>query len=199
MAQPLRSDPMDTIAQLGRHWGWLLVFGILSVLAGIFALVWPGETVFLLAILFGWYLIVTGIFQFVSAVASDERQTGSRIWLALLGALSFFVGILCLRHVFATILTLALLLGIFWIIYGVIHAFSAIAHRETANRGLAVLAGVLAIVAGIIVLAFPTISVLALAIVLGIWLIVYGVLMIAAAMRLRRARQQLAAARPTPA
>ncbi|HZV50713.1 MAG TPA: HdeD family acid-resistance protein [Candidatus Dormibacteraeota bacterium] len=195
----MRSDPMDMIAQLGRHWGWLLVFGILSVLAGIFALVWPGETVFLLAVLFGWYLIVTGIFQFVSAVASGERQAGTRVWMALLGALSFFVGILCLRHVVATILALALLLGIFWIIYGVIHAFSGIAHRETPNRGLTVFAGLLSVIAGIIVLAFPAISVLALAIVLGIWLIVYGILMIAAALRLRRAQHQLAAPRPTPA
>ncbi|HLH69700.1 MAG TPA: HdeD family acid-resistance protein [Candidatus Dormibacteraeota bacterium] len=199
MAQPLRSDPMDTIGQLGRHWGWLLVFGILSVLAGIFALVWPRETAFLLAILFGWYLIVTGIFQFVAAVASEERQAGSRVWMALLGALSFFVGILCLRHVFATILALALLLGLFWIIYGVIHVFTGIAHRETPNRGLTILSGLLSIVAGIIVLSFPAISVLALALVLGIWLIVYGILTIGGSLRLRRARQQLAAPRPTPA
>jgi uncharacterized membrane protein HdeD (DUF308 family) len=190
---------MDLVGELGRHWGWLLIFGILSVVAGIFALVWPGETAFILAALFGWYLIVAGIFQFVSAVASREREAGTRVWMALLGALSFFVGILCLRHVFATLLALALLLGIFWIIYGVIHAFTGIAHRETPNRGLTVIAGVLSIVAGIIILSFPAVSVLALAIVLGIWLILYGILMIAAGLRSRRAQHQLAAPRPTPA
>ncbi|HEY0934991.1 MAG TPA: hypothetical protein VGD91_14755 [Trebonia sp.] len=39
-----RREPADLIAQMGRHWGWLLGYGVLTVLAGIIVLSFPGLT-----------------------------------------------------------------------------------------------------------------------------------------------------------
>ena len=93
MAQELRGDPADVLAGIGRHWGWVLFFGIVTVLAGLFALVWPGRTLQVIAVLFGIQLVVAGIFRFVTALAVDEASGGTRVLLALLGVLSFIVGL----------------------------------------------------------------------------------------------------------
>jgi hypothetical protein len=52
MTTPLSRDIGDQLGRIGRHWGWLLFFGILMVAAGVAAVAWPGPTVVVLAILF---------------------------------------------------------------------------------------------------------------------------------------------------
>jgi uncharacterized membrane protein HdeD (DUF308 family) len=42
MTTPLSKDIGDQLGRIGRHWGWLLFFGILMVAAGICAVAWPG-------------------------------------------------------------------------------------------------------------------------------------------------------------
>ncbi|SRR5581483_3048138 len=183
--QQLRTDPADMLARVGRHWGWLLAFGIVTVAAGIAVLVWPGRTLVVIAVLFGIQLIVTGIFRFVAAFAADDLTGGTRVLFALLGVLSLIIGLYAVRHVFITLLALALLLGIFWIINGTVEVFTALSHREMHGRGWNAFMGVLSIVAGIILLAYPGISLVALAVILSIWLLVFGIGEIFAAFRIR--------------
>src|SRR5260370_939623 len=45
MTGPWRGDPADMLGRVGRHWGWTLGFGIITVLAGIVPLAWPGPAV----------------------------------------------------------------------------------------------------------------------------------------------------------
>jgi uncharacterized membrane protein HdeD (DUF308 family) len=106
--------------------------------------------------------------------------------LALLGVLSIIIGLWAIRHAVLTLVALAIFLGIFWVVNGLIEIFSAVAHREMPNRGWNVLMGVLSICAGLIVLAFPGLTLLGLAIILGIWLMIFGILEIIAAFRLRK-------------
>jgi uncharacterized membrane protein HdeD (DUF308 family) len=189
MAQELRGDAADVLAGIGRHWGWVLFFGIVTVLAGLFALVWPGRTLQVIAVLFGIQLVVAGIFRFVTALAVDEASGGTRVLLALLGVLSFIVGLYALRNVLVTIAALALLLGIFWIVNGAVETFTALSDRGMQGRGWAIFMGLLSIVAGVVVLVYPGISLATLAVVLGFWLIVLGVMEIVAAFRIRSVGQ----------
>ncbi|HEY8114080.1 MAG TPA: HdeD family acid-resistance protein [Actinomycetes bacterium] len=185
MALDARSDIAEVLAGIGRAWGWVLFFGIVTVGLGIVVLVWPDKTIVVVAVLFGIQLILAGIFRFVSALAIDDAPGGTRVLFALLGVLAFIVGIYALRHVNVTIAALALLLGIFWIVNGVIELFTAIGHREVPGRGWTIILALLSIVAGIVVLAYPDISLVALAIVLGIWLVALGIIEIALAFQLR--------------
>ena len=178
-------DPADLVARVGRHWGWLLAFGIITVLLGIIALAWPGRTLVVVAVLFGAQLIVMGIFRFVGAIASEDLTGVNRVLLALLGVLSLIVGLYAVRHLLVTLFALVVLLGIFWIISGAIELFMALSHREMSQRGWNSIMGVISIIAGIIVLAYPSISLLVLAVLLSIWLIIYGVMEISIAVRLR--------------
>jgi uncharacterized membrane protein HdeD (DUF308 family) len=184
MADPLRSDIADVLGGVARHWGWVLAFGVLTLAVGVAALIWPGPTLVVIAVLFGIQLVVAGIFQFVSAFGMDE-STGSRVLYVLLGALSIFVGIYAVRHLGVTLGAIALLLGIYWIVSGFVQLFTAISHREIPHRGWAIALAILSIVAGVIVVAEPAISLLTLTIVLGVWLVIYGIMEIVIAFRVR--------------
>ncbi len=198
MSPSPRTDAADLVASIGRHWVWLLVFGILTLIAGVAAVAWPGPTVIAIAVLFGIQLIVVGIFQFVSAFASDGESGGVRVLSAVLGLFALIIGLYAIRHVLVSVVALALLLGIFWIINGFVEIFNALASRGQPRRGWTGFLGVLSVLAGIVVLAYPGISLVTLALVLGVWLIIYGVMEIAAAFRVRSAVGRVRHAVATP-
>jgi uncharacterized membrane protein HdeD (DUF308 family) len=181
----LKGDPAEMLGRLGRHWGWVLFFGLITVVLGILALAWPGHTLIAIAVVFGVQLVVMGVFRFVASFAFPDLSGGTRVLYALLGVLSLIIGLYALRHVLITIVALALLLGIFWVVNGTTELFTAISQRELPNRGWNIFSGILGIIAGIILLVYPAISVLTLAIVVSIWLIVYGMMLISVASQMR--------------
>jgi uncharacterized membrane protein HdeD (DUF308 family) len=172
--------------------------------AGILVLVWPGKTILVLAVVLGVWLLVVGVFRLVAAIAFDgvppdgvppdgvppdgvphDGVHSSRVLLALLGVVAILVGILCLARPFQTATALALLLGAFWVVGGVIEFFHGIVGR-VPGRGWAMVGGVLSIIAGIVVLAYPGASLVVLAWLFGIWLIVLGAVAMAAGFAGRR-------------
>lgn len=179
------SGAASALGKLGGHWGWLLAFGILTAAAGIAAVVWPGITLLAAAVLFGVQLIVAGIYRLVAAFASTDGAVATRVLLALLGVLSLIVGLYAVRHVLVTIVALALLLGIFWVANGVIELFTAISHRNMSGREWRVVMGTVSILAGVVLLAIPGISLITLVVLLSIWLIVFGMMEISLALRIR--------------
>jgi uncharacterized membrane protein HdeD (DUF308 family) len=186
MALKTRTDPADMLSQVARNWGWALAFGILTVALGIVALAWPGRTLVVLAVLFGIQLIVTGIFRFVAAFAFDMLSGGTRVLMALLGVLSLIIGIYAVRHLAVSLLALGLLLGIYWVVSGVTELFTAISHQEMSGRGWTALMGGLSVVAGLILVSYPGISLVALAVIVSVWLLIFGFGEIALAFQLRR-------------
>ena len=187
MSEPM--GPAGTLSRVGRHWGWVLAFGVITIAAGIAVLVWPRETLVVVAVIFGIQLIVTGLFRFVGAFATSDITGGTRVLFALLGVLSVIVGLWAIRHVVLTLIALALFLGIFWVVNGMVEIFTAASHRVMPNRGWTVGMGILSVLAGIAVLAFPGVSLVTLALILGIWLLVFGVMEVVAAFRLRSVGQ----------
>jgi uncharacterized membrane protein HdeD (DUF308 family) len=189
MDRSLRGDTAGALADIGRHWGWVLFFGVVTLVAGVLVLVWPGHTLIAIAVLFGIQLVVAGIFRFVAALAADEASGSTRVLYALLGVLSFIIGLYALRHILITIAALALLLGIFWIVNGAVEAFTALSHQGMQGRGWNIAMGALSVLAGVVVLVYPSISLLTLAVVLGIWLLLFGIMEIMFAFRLRSVGQ----------
>lgn len=186
MPQHTQPDSVDILAELGASWGWMLFFGIVTLIAGLATLVWPGRTVVVIAILFGIQLFFGGVFRVVAAFADSGEH--HRVAQSLVGVLSIVVGVLVFRHVFQTIEILVLLLGVFWVVAGVMDLFGGLASRGLPHRGLVVLSGALGFIAGLIVLTYPGISVLALAWVLGVWLTIYGIILIAGSFQVKKAQ-----------
>jgi uncharacterized membrane protein HdeD (DUF308 family) len=177
------AEPRDVLTDLSRSWLLILVFGIVTLAAGLGTVAWPDRTILVVAVLIGIQLLVSGIVRLVAAFTVE--QEGHRVWDVLVGLASVVVGILCLKDAFQTIAALALIVGIMWVIQGIAEFFAGVAGA-TRHRGLTILMGILGFVAGVVVLTYPISSVLALAWLLGVWLTIYGVMQIAAALAVRR-------------
>ncbi|EDY60991.1 MULTISPECIES: DUF308 domain-containing protein [Streptomyces] len=164
-------DPTRTLERLGGSWTWLLASAVATLVLGVLVLVWPEATLHVLAVLVGLHLLVAGAFRFVDVFArgGHERLPG-----LLLSVLYVLAGVLCLRNPLQTIAALSLIVGVVWLMSGVLTLYTALAAVDLPHRGVVLGAAVLGIVAGIVVLALPTESAHALTRLLGLWLILLG-------------------------
>jgi uncharacterized membrane protein HdeD (DUF308 family) len=121
---------IDAVRNRDRSRWWLgLLGGLASVVAGVLALIWPGITALVLAILVGIWAVVAGAAQI--ATAFRLREAGGRIWLlALAGVLSVIAGIVILVWPAAGAIGLAVLLGVFAVVYGAALGALAVSLRS---------------------------------------------------------------------
>lgn len=179
-------EERDILRIIGKSWGWVLFFGLATLVLGVLVVVRPKDTVYTVAILLGIWLFVAGLFRIVSAIADHEDSGGARWFLAFLGLLSVIVGILFLRRTDETVTTLAFLIGLFWVIGGIVEFLTAYSDREAGARGWKIASGILAFAAGVVTLVWPHLTLTALAVIMGIWLIIYSILLLAIAFQLRQ-------------
>ncbi|HQZ85634.1 MAG TPA: DUF308 domain-containing protein, partial [Actinomycetota bacterium] len=164
----------DVLSAVGKSWWVVLVLGIISIVAGGIFLVWPGKTIVVVAVFFGVWLIVTGIIQLVQGF-NNELDTGSRVLAVIVGIISILLGILCFRGGIANgVYILSLFIGFSFLFRGIWQLITGIQAKGMSGRGLIIFAGILGIIAGIIVLTVPLGSLVTLALIAGIWLIILG-------------------------
>ncbi|MFE9483456.1 HdeD family acid-resistance protein [Streptomyces spororaveus] len=190
-----QGDPEDMLKHVGSTWHWALGFALATLIPGILILVWPDETLHILAVIIGLQFLVAGAFRFVTAFG-HSRDGGSRLAGVLIAMLAFLAGVLVLRHPMQTIGALSLIIGVFWLLSGVLAAYTAIADHTLVHRGLQFGLGALGAVAGIVVLCFPVDSAVALTRLLGLWLVLLGVFELVMAFALRSATRRITPARP---
>ena len=178
-------EERDILRIVGKSWGWVLFFGIVTLILGVLVVLRPKDTIYAFAILLGIWLFVAGLFRIVVAIADHDDTSGTRWLMAVLGLLSVIIGILFLRHTEETVTTLAFLIGLFWVVGGIIEFFTAYSDHGSPARGLRIGMGVLAFAAGVVTLVVPHLTLGVLAVIMGIWLILYGLLEIALSLQLR--------------
>ena len=163
------------LARWRRMWLLPVGFGAAGVVLGLLVLMWPGHTVAALTYLFGVYLLLTGIYRFVSAVQLRRVDAVARVVALVLAVLSVAFGVVCLVRPFHAAATLALVVGAYWLVSGALGAFGARQRRRGApGRSPGMGGGVLAMIVGLLILLFPGASLVLLAWILGLWLIVFG-------------------------
>ncbi|MGW7284076.1 HdeD family acid-resistance protein [Streptomyces sp. NPDC054847] len=175
----------DVLARLGRSWTWVLGSAAATLVPGVLVLVWPEGTLHVLAVLIGLYLLVTGAFRFVAVFAREEH--GERLPGLLVAVLYILAGVLCLRNPLQTVAALSLIVGVVWLVSGVLTLYTAIAAKDLPHRSVVLVVAVLGIVAGIVVLALPMESARALTRLLGLWLVLLGLAEAAVALAWRAA------------
>ncbi|HUD16119.1 MAG TPA: HdeD family acid-resistance protein [Acidimicrobiales bacterium] len=179
-------EERDILRIVGKSWGWVLFFGIVTLGLGVVVTLRPRDTIYAFAIVLGIWLFVAGLFRIVMAIADDEDTAGTRWLMAFLGLLSVIVGILFFHRTDDTVTTLGFLIGLFWVIGGIVEFFSAYSDRGSPARAWRVGMGVLAFAAGVVTLVLPNLTLTALAVIMGIWLIIYGLLEIVLSLQLRK-------------
>lgn len=165
-------------------WQVVLLTGVASLVLGVLVLVWPGASLFAAGLLFGVYLLISGVFQLVSAFGT-HRTTSLRVLAFISGALSILLGLFCFRGPMQSILLLALWVGIGWLIRGITQTLAAASDKNMPARGWHVFLGIVTFVAGIVLIDSPFRSVAVLTLVGGIWLVVVGAVEIITAIRMK--------------
>jgi uncharacterized membrane protein HdeD (DUF308 family) len=176
---------------LTRGWWLLLLVGALSVIAGVIILFKPSDSLATLAVIAGIFLLLDGILELVD---SFFRSTAARGTVALLGVLTAIIGVLLIRHPVGGVTAIALLIGIWLIAVGVIRFAAAFDDYE--HRGWHAFAGLVELVAGIVIIADPSIGYTTLAILVGISFILNGLATAALGWGLHEVTKDAAKARP---
>jgi len=179
-------------ARASSMWGGLLAFGLITALFGVLIMAWPDITIGVLVVLLGIQLLIAGIFDVVGAFSSGAK--GGMRWAAIivgvialgLGALVLFNGDGLGDSLTNTVMVLGVILGIFWVIRGVVDVISGFTDSEAPNRMWRIVGGVVSVVAGIIVISWPGKSLLLFTWLMGLFLLALGLITVLAAFALRK-------------
>lgn len=197
-----REVVLSVVVDPGRLWPVLALRGVMAIIFGLFALLWPGITVFALALLFGAYALIDGVGLLAGAFRHHRGQPVDQLHrLAHLvgGLLGIAAAALTILWPAITVLTLALLVGAWAVVTGIAEILAAIRLRKQI-RGelLTAMAGITSVVAGALILWWPLSGALVLTVILGVYALVFGAVLLALALRLRRHARVTAAGSDRP-
>ena len=178
-------DVATVVHTFKLNWWLLALRGLVAVLFGVLAFMWPGVTLITLVWLFGAFALVNGILSLVLAAKTPKGypKVGSLILGGLLGILA---GLLAFVMPGITALGLLILIAAWAIATGVMELVAAVRLRKViTNEWLLILAGIASVVFGVLLLFQPAAGALALIWLIGAWAVVFGILLMILAFRMR--------------
>lgn len=168
---------------LARNWWLLALRGLLALIFGFLALIWPAITLRVLVILFGAYALVDGLFRVITALKDTRKRWGI---LLLEGVIGIAVGIVAFIWTDITALALLYLIAAWALVTGILEIIVAVwLRKELRDEWLLGLAGLASVVLGLLLAIWPGSGALAIVWLIGGYAIVFGVLLIVLAFRLR--------------
>lgn len=173
---------MNEIAQ--RSATWLIVAGVVTVLFGVVAMIWPIGTAIALVILWGCYALVDGILAFAAAFAGGQ-SAGGRVFLIMVGLIGIAAGLFAIVRPGVGAVTLTWVLGIWLMVRGVMEVVAAFS-TPGGSRVWLVIGGALWFLAGLFFAVNPGAAAVSLALWLGIFAVAWGVALIVGGVTLRR-------------
>jgi uncharacterized membrane protein HdeD (DUF308 family) len=173
---------------LAANWRALALRGLVALLFGLVVLFWPGLVFAVLAVLFGIYALVDGAITFVPALRSSDR--GARRWLPLAeGAVGVFAGLVALLLSGMTANGLVYVIVGWALATGMLKILTAILLRaEVENGWLLSGSGALSVLFGILLAVLAGSDVPFLIPLIGAFAVVVGLALIVFAFRLRDRR-----------
>jgi uncharacterized membrane protein HdeD (DUF308 family) len=177
---------------LHEHWVLFLVEGIILVILGLAAIVIPPIATLAVEILFGWLFLVSGV---VGLITTFWMRQAPGFWWSLVSAiLGIAAGIVLLLWPLSGVLSLTLILIVFFAIEGIASIMFALEHkRELSGRwGWMLASGVIdLILAAIIFAGLPGTAAWAMGLLVGINMVFGGLTLIAMALHAREVAPRL--------
>jgi len=160
------------IEQMQASWGWVLAIGIVLMLIGVACIVGDVTATFTTVIVFGWLLMIGGVFALIQAF---HTRSWSGFFLYLLSALfRGFTGYILVRYPLTGAASLTLILASFFIVGGVFRAIGA-SMVQFPRWGWSVFSGIVSAALGIMLISeMPVSSVWFIGFAIGVDLIVDG-------------------------
>jgi uncharacterized membrane protein HdeD (DUF308 family) len=171
-----------------RVFATLAMLGALAFLFGVVTIAWPAVTLVALAILFGLYAIINGV---MLIAASLRAWVPNRVISAVLGVVDLAAGVIALGWPGVTVVALAVVVGAWALVTGAVEAVVVSRLWRTFHEVHAVawpgVRAVLALVAGILILARPVAGAFGVALVVGVYALICAGVLFGLAWQLRRA------------
>ncbi len=162
-------------------WWLVMLFGVVLLGVGVFFVVSPHETLTTFTVVAGILLLLDGLLAIVASIFGHGEGRGM---LALVGVLSAIAGLVLVKKPFDTLVVLALIVGVWFVVAGVVRFVAAFSERE--GRVGNILIALLDVIAGAVILSWPGLGLATLAVIIGIVLIFRGILFIVAGWQLHR-------------
>ncbi len=170
---------------LASNWWTLTIRGIVAILFGIFTFFRPGITLTALALVFGAFVLVDGIFSIVAAMRGTRR--GERWWVLLIWGLA---GLAAAAVTFLwpgiTVLAMVFVVALWALATGVIELVAAIRLRKMIRgEWLLGLAGIASMAFGVLLMIWPLTGAIVVAWWIGAYAMAFGLILLALSFRLR--------------
>jgi uncharacterized membrane protein HdeD (DUF308 family) len=180
--------PNKAVAEYVKDTWWtLLLLAILSVLIGLYAVIFPGATIELFATLFGIVLVICSVLGFVKSLANKQRATSLGI---VISVITFVIGIYILLYPVIFVEFLVFLFAIILLIKSIFALQLSTSTTGSSNAWL-IVSGIVGIVAATFLFVSPAIGGIAILYILGIYAIIFGVMAIVDLANIRRKFQKL--------
>jgi uncharacterized membrane protein HdeD (DUF308 family)/ElaB/YqjD/DUF883 family membrane-anchored ribosome-binding protein len=165
------------LAEAKKNSGLLIFLGVLTVIFGVMAIAAPLITGITVAVFVGFLLLFTGIMRIVYAFKSG--QWGSGIWGTILGLLGAVAGLLLIFRPMVGLLTLTLLLAIYFFVDGISEIIAAFKIKPDQGWGWVLFNGVIALLLGIMIWRqWPMSGAWAVGVLVGVHILITGWTMI---------------------
>ena len=177
----------DALRETVRRYSLLyLIQGVLMLVTGVLALIYPWIASVTIVRLLGWFLIISGMLQSIGLISAREVPY---FWLEVISAvLAIVIGLLLLRHIDAVMLFFGVLFIVYFMIEGILKTMFALTIRPLPNWGLVLASGLIGIALSVYLWTnlSTTGSMWMLGVLLGILLVVEGIALTSLAWRVRR-------------
>jgi hypothetical protein len=174
-------------AMRARHLVWctVLMTGILGTAFGAAVLIWPDVSLRIMAALAGVWLVVAGLARIIGAFLPGPCSILRHLLSAVVGVIVLIAGLVCLRDLVSRLTVLAVIFGITWILGGITQVLLAL-ETKGAVRACLLIGGVLSLIAGVVFIATPSLSLATLVVLTGVSSLVLGISEIIIALFLRK-------------
>jgi uncharacterized membrane protein HdeD (DUF308 family) len=139
----------DEARPVGAGWGWLMAYGILSLVLGLAAFVEPFIATFAATIVIGVFFLLAGIASIAAGLMGGRRE--GRTYAILFGIVSLFIGAIMVFDPVSGALSLTLVVAIWLAVRGVMEFLWGV--RFTRHRGWMIALGVINVLLALLILA----------------------------------------------
>ena len=170
------SDTQRSINEtLRSHWVLFVTQGVIMMILGVLAIIWPQVSTLAVDIYVGWIFLLSGLVGLVIMFLAPDVP--AFLWSLLTAALSLFVGVLLLWHPVEGAASLTLVLVAFFIVEGIFQIAAAIRYRNMLpdTWGWVLMSGIVDLaLAALIISGWPGSADWVLGLIVGINLITSG-------------------------
>ncbi|MFV0505529.1 MAG: HdeD family acid-resistance protein [Bacteroidales bacterium] len=180
------NDLLHKTKQATNKWYLALLSGLILVAIGVWALFSPVGAYLALAIYFSLSFLISGLLEVVFAIA-NRKQINNWGWALVMGAITFFVGIMLVSEPALTLVTLPLYIGFTLMIrsFGTI-AFALDLKSFGERWGSMMVLGVLGVILSFMLIRHPLFVGISVAVWTGLTFLISGIFSIFIAFKIKK-------------